>query len=162
MPTFQTTATTSGTPVCLIARTISSRRALREIDHDVAIAVARCGRYSHSPSTKVRCRAAGSAPLGTSGARHVGESAWFSPHNRSQSGVAVHPLDEFGALVTHQRVGAIVTPENPFRGVAPCTVEAARTGADRPGCCLPAALRSTPCRGVGRQFVGRIVARASS
>lgn len=66
MPTFQTTATTSGTPVCLIARTTSSQRALRAIDHDVAIAVARCGRYSHSPSTKVRCRAAGSAPLGTS------------------------------------------------------------------------------------------------
>ncbi len=162
MPTFQTTATTSGTPVCLIARTISSQRALREIDHDVAIAVARCGRYSHSPSTKVRCRAAGSAPLGTSGARHVGESAWFSPHNRSQSGVAVHPLDEFGALVTHQRVGAIVTPENPRRGVAPCTVEAAGPVADRPGCCLPAPFPITPYRSVGRQLVGRTAVGGSS
>lgn len=78
-----------------------------------------------------------------------------------KTGVPVQPLDELRTLVAEERVAAIVTPENPRRVVAPLTIEAARTGADRPGCCLPAALRCTPCRDVGRQLVGRIVVRAS-
>lgn len=86
----------------------------------------------------------------------------FGPHDRGQTGVAVEALDELSALVANERVGAVVTPENPFRGVAPRTVHAAGTGAGRPGRCLPAALRATPCRGVGRQFVGRTVVRGLS
>ena len=109
----------------------------------------------------------GTRSLGPTGSRSVDraqavELTGLPLHNRRQSGVAIHALDVLGALVTHQRVRAIVTPKNPFRRVAPCTVEAARTGADRPGCCLRAALRATPCRRVGRQIVGRTVVRALS
>lgn len=86
----------------------------------------------------------------------LGANDWRQP------GFAVDPLDELRALIANERVAAIVAPENPFRGIAPYTVQAARTGADRPGCCLPAALRATPCRSVGRQFVGRTVVGALS
>lgn len=67
-------------------------------------------------------------------ARHHRTSSILGRDDCRETGVPVKPLKELRTLVAKERVAAIVAPENPRRGVAPCAVEAAGTVADRPGC----------------------------